>query len=203
MRSVVERWASDAPVSVIVGGLAPGTTEPLDARTKSSIRDHWTHVHEASGQPFDFGFFDQDGFVYDTEPPCRAVVAARMIRPERALPFLSHLHGAFYRDRRDVTDTETLCDLAADFGFDRGEFARQLDDAATRQMTHRDFTLSRELGISGYPTLVGHDGENLTAITVGYRPWEQIERGIESWLAGEASSSAHGRRGMREDSPKT
>ena len=45
------------------------TGHGMDEATKASIREHWEHVRDASGQPFDFAFFDRPRFVYDTEPP--------------------------------------------------------------------------------------------------------------------------------------
>src|SRR3712207_8936900 len=52
------------------------------------FRSHWEHVAELTGQPFEFAFFDRQGFVYDTEPACRAVATVREQRPELALPYL-------------------------------------------------------------------------------------------------------------------
>jgi len=177
-------------MALILGGLAPGTREPMDDRAKAVVREHWDHVHEASGQPFDYAFFDREGFTYTTEPPSRAVVTARRLDKEKAIPFLAHLHAAFYRDNQDVTDPEILCDQAASFGFEREEFALQLESDIACQETQQDFALARELGIRGFPCLVGHDGEKLTAITMGYQPWNKIGRAIEAWLASSQSPAA-------------
>ena len=80
---VVERYGSDMVIEPIMGGLRAGNTELLDAKGKEYIRGHWQHVHKASGQPFDFTFFDRDDFVYDTEPACRAVVTMRRLKPDQ------------------------------------------------------------------------------------------------------------------------
>ena len=69
---MLDRHGQHAELKIIVGGLRPGTTSPMDESDKSTIRSHWEHVNEASGQPFDYAFFDRDGFVYDTEPAARA-----------------------------------------------------------------------------------------------------------------------------------
>jgi len=116
---IVETFSEQLPVRLVLGGLSPGTEQALSDETKATIREHWDHVHEATDQPFDYGFFERDGFVYDTQPACQAVVTARRLDAGRALPFLAHLHGAFYRDNRDVTDNDTLYDVAGEFGFER------------------------------------------------------------------------------------
>src|SRR3712207_1860168 len=75
--AIRHRFADALPIRLIMGGLRPGTTKVMDAAAKRTIRTHWEHVQEASGQPFDFGFLDRDGFVYDTEPAAKAVVVVR------------------------------------------------------------------------------------------------------------------------------
>ena len=56
---------------------------------KDYIRNAWTQVNGATGQPFDFAFLERDGFVYDTEPACRAVVTVRRMMPKLALAFMA------------------------------------------------------------------------------------------------------------------
>jgi len=72
--AIRERFGRDLPIRLIMGGLRPGTTKPMTEAAKRTTREHWEHVHEASGQPFDFTFFEREGFVYDTEPAAKAVV---------------------------------------------------------------------------------------------------------------------------------
>src|ERR1700744_6137554 len=40
------------PVRVVMGGLRPGTETAMTEEAKLEIADHWTHVHEATGLPF-------------------------------------------------------------------------------------------------------------------------------------------------------
>jgi putative protein-disulfide isomerase len=191
IEAVAARFGPSLPVRLILGGLRPGTTEPLIAAGKRSIREHWQHVQELAGQPFDFGFFEREGFVYDTEPPCRAVVAARRLRPGAALGFLDHLHGAFYSRNQDITDATTLAGLAADFGFDPAEFEAVFAAAATREETRADFALGKRIGIGGFPALLAGGGDDAYSIvTLGYQPWGKIEPLVTSWLEHVAGTTA-------------
>lgn len=188
--SVAARFGAQAPVTLLVGGLAPGAARLMDDTNKVMVRGHWDHVHAATGQPFDYRFFEREGFVYDTEPACRAVVLVRRHMPDRVLAFLDSVHAAFYRDNRDVTGSETLGDLAAGCGLDHDAFTREFESEELRGETRDDFAFTRRLGISGFPALVGFDGDSLTPITVGYRPWEQVEGLIEAWISGRESTDA-------------
>lgn len=183
MESLAARFGEELPIRLILGGLRPGTTEVMDEAAKRTIREHWEHVHEASGQPFDHAFFDREGFVYDTEPACRAVVAVRRADAQAAPAFLRHLHQAFYTGNRDVTDRETLCALAGEFGLDRESFAKAFDDEETVAETRRDFAISRRAGVTGFPTLLaGSDADGYAIVTVGFRPRETVEALIATWL---------------------
>ena len=74
-----------------MGGLRAGNTSPMRPQDKDYIRNAWTQVNAATGQPFDIGFLERDGFVYDTEPACRAVVTVRRLMPKLALAFMGRV----------------------------------------------------------------------------------------------------------------
>ena len=184
IEAVQEHFSARLPLRLLLGGLAVGTTKVLKEAGKQDIRHHWEHVAELTGQPFDFDFFEREGFVYDTEPACRAVVAARRLRPDRALAFLSHLHRAFYTKNQHVTEQATLVDLAAEFGFERRQFELVSSAAETVEETRADFQTTRRFGIDGYPTLLAGDGEGSYSImTLGYQPQAKVEGMIAAWLA--------------------
>jgi len=185
MAQVCTKTEGQADLVVMLGGLRPFTDHAMTDKDKSYVRNHWEHVHEASGQPFDFGFFERDGFIYDTEPACRAVVAARRLGPNFAHPMLARLHKAFYAEGRDVTDSETLADLACEVGMQRDEFLREYMDDAARQETLADFNYAQRSQITGFPTLVGvAKDQTPVALTIGFRPWAQLEPALEQWLSG-------------------
>src|SRR4051812_16092040 len=85
-------------LEIVVGGLRAGGTEVLDAAGKQFRLTHWARVEAASGLPFNRdALMAREGFVYDTEPICRAVVAARRLGPEAPLlDVFRALQRAFY-----------------------------------------------------------------------------------------------------------
>jgi len=169
---------------LMVGGLRPFTDHTMTDKDKSYVRNHWEHVAEASGQPFDFEFFARDDFTYDTEPACRAVVAVRRIDPDLAPAMLARLHRAFYAENMDVTDAGVLAGLAAEIGVPLGDFQIAFEDDSTKQETLADFHYAQRSQISGFPTLIGiAEGQTPVALTIGFRPWENMEPALDQWLA--------------------
>lgn len=171
-----------APIRLVVGGLRAGETQPMDGKSKSYIRHHWEHVQSATGQPFDFGFFDRNGFVYDTEPACRAVVGVRNLAPGLTLGYFAAVQRAFYMDNRDVTAGAVLADVAHAAGIDRTAFETVIAAPEISEATRADFSLTHALGISGFPTVILEDDAAQAFLTIGYRPLEAVRTQLELWL---------------------
>ena len=79
------------PIRIIMGGLRPGAETPMTEEAKLEVGEHWVHVHEATGLPFNGAGMSAPGFIYDTDPAARAVVVARRDGEEMAAQFLGRI----------------------------------------------------------------------------------------------------------------
>jgi putative protein-disulfide isomerase len=182
--ALAERFEGRLDLQVVMGGLRAGNTTPMRTEDKAYIRDAWTQVGAASGQPFDFSFFDREAFVYDTEPACRAVVTARRLLPRLALPFMGRISQAFYAENRDMTSTEEIAAVAEEAGFEEQQFTDAFLGAEARNETFRDFLAAQELGIQGFPTLIaGSEAKGYALVTNGYRLLDDLLDPLERWWA--------------------
>jgi putative protein-disulfide isomerase len=172
------------PVKVVMGGLRPGTEQPMTAEAKHEVLGHWTHVHEATGLPFDEHALDREGFRYDTDPGARAVIVARRESEEMAVSYLARAQKAFYAEGRDVTSGEVLADLAEELGLDRAGFLAQWSSEEAKQETWRDYAISQRAGVTGFPTLIGGPNEAgvYGVVTRGYAPAEQVIGVLKAWI---------------------
>jgi putative protein-disulfide isomerase len=192
--TLAERFEGRMELQLVMGGLRAGHAAPMRAEDKAYIREAWTRVATASGQPFDFAFLEREGFVYDTEPACRAVVTARRLQPRMALPFMARIQQAFYAESRDMTSAEEIAAVAGEAGFEAQEFGDAFLDADTRNETFRDFLAAQELGIGGFPTLIaGSEKKGYALVTNGYRPLEDVLEPLERWWANGAPVTAVGK----------
>ena len=160
-------------LALMMGGLRPYTTEPMAPGRADEIFGHWAHVHEASGQPFapaPHTALHLPGFIYDTEPASRAVVAVRTLWPQHGWKFLHAVQKAFYAEGRNVTQPEVLADVAEAQGLPRAAFAMAFASQQVRDATRADFTQSQQWGIRGFPALVLDQGERLQLVCQGYLP---------------------------------
>lgn len=184
--AIEQHFRGRLPLRLVMGGLRAGQTRPMRDQDKDYIREAWKKVGAASGQPFVLSFFEREGFVYDTEPACRAVVAMRSRNPSRALAFLERIQTAFYAENRDVTSAEVLADLAAEEGEDRTKFSAAFLSPEVRNETFRDFLLAQEFGIQGFPTMIVGGGKQYALVASGFRPLDGIPEALDHWLSAQS-----------------
>ena len=169
----------ELPLLIVMGGLRPHTRESMSDTQRTDIRGHWHHVEEASSQAFNDALLMKPGFIYDTEPACRAVVTVRETGlADRAVSgFMKAVQAAFYRDARDVTDAQVLTDVAAEEGMDRGAFLAAFNSPQMREAVQGDFALTQSVGVRGFPALFAARGNELHSIVNGYAPAHLVEQG--------------------------
>ena len=64
------------------------------------------------------------------------------------------LFKAYFQDRRDVSDTEVLCDIAEAQGMDRAVAEQHLQNSALHSQTIDSDKAAREMGITGVPFFI-------------------------------------------------
>jgi putative protein-disulfide isomerase len=184
IEKIVARYGGGLPIRLVMGGLRAGNTKPMDQGMKEDIRGHWQHVSEQTGQEFDYSFFERDGFVYDTGPACRAVVAVRQISPGRELVFLKTLHEAFYKRGIDLTKGSELLRVAIEFGLDERVFSQYFSEEDCSRELVGDFNLVLNNGIRAFPALLGGtEVDGFMSITHGYRKYEELEPSLARLLS--------------------
>ncbi|NIF16714.1 DsbA family protein [Pantoea sp. Cy-639] len=178
---IAQAQAAGVATRLVPGGLRSGGSE-LDASTRKYILEHWQAVHDATGQAFRFEGAMPDGFVYDTEPACRALVAARELDESRVWGLLKLIQSAFYEQGVDVTRAPQLVELAVQAGYEREAFAQRFACHDTRAATTADFAWVQDLGIAGFPTLLAERNGQLALLTNGYQPLESLQPLLARWL---------------------
>lgn len=181
--AIKDAYAEQMKIALMLGGLRPGTIEPMTPQSRAEILHHWQDVHRMTGQPFAFEGALPEGFVYDTEPPCRAVIAVAAIDAETTFDYFKTVQAAFYAHGRDVTRPETLAALAWEQDIDGDLFLERFDSEDVRQLTRRHFEITRQTGVRGFPTVVLQNDGDGTLLTNGYRPFAELQPQIDKWLA--------------------
>ncbi|MEM0999725.1 MAG: DsbA family protein [Bacteroidota bacterium] len=176
------RYAGQAGFSVLLGGLRPGGRE-TNRDLGGFLGHHWHQVTELSGQPISHEILENADFVYDTEPPSRAVRCLRELDSPREYEFFQAIQEAFYVRNRDTNQLETYLELCQKMDIDEEAFAALYLSDEMRKATADDFLRARQLGISSFPTVLLRVNDEYHLVARGYARMASMDREIAETLA--------------------
>jgi putative protein-disulfide isomerase len=169
------------PLAVVLGGLRAYNKEVMPTALKNTLHHHWEEVAKRSGKPFGTGQFDREGYIYDTEPACRAVVTIRTHAAEHTLAMYHAVQHAFYAQGRDITQTAVLADVwqevretwvdsktTHDIDFSRDAFVEAFESDTIKTQTRNDFAMVQQWGIRGFPALIAVVNGEAQLVANGY-----------------------------------
>lgn len=175
-----EAYQDKAGFRVVVGGLRPNETEPMDEQLKDFLKHHWQEVNTRSGRPFAFDIMDRNDFVYNTEPACRAVVTARHLKPSAEFQFFKDVQFAFYAKNEDTHKIETYMAIAEKHGIDKEKYKTYFESDEAKKATQEDFVTSAEMGVRGFPTVILRLGDKWYLVTNGYNTFEAMNEALKT-----------------------
>ena len=183
---VISKYSDTAKISIVMGGLKVEDSIFINKKVKKLISKNWVTVMDKTGQTFAVDSINNlpEG-EYNSEPPCRAVVTMRELKPEVAYSFYKDLHMAMYRHTKNNTDPKLFSNLARHYGVTIDEFTQSYNSEEMKARTQLDFEYSKKSGVLGFPAFVLKDDEGLFVLNQGYKSYEMIEKGIDGWLKGE------------------
>lgn len=180
LKDVMEHFKDQLNFEVVMGGLRPYNKETM-SDLKSFLTHHWEDVNKASGQEFNYKILDRQDLAYDTEPPCRAVVAVRQMDGTKAIPFFKESQKLFYKENMDMNDTESYIPTIQKLGLDPGTFRSLFESDNLKQLVKEDFAKANALGANSFPTLL-LKADEVQLLSKGYRKSEVLIPIIESYL---------------------
>lgn len=165
----------DLPFRIVLGGLRPGpNAREVDDRMAASLAHHWHDVAERSGQPFDTSLLETTGWLYDTEPACKAVVVMRQIDETLAWPIFKRIQRLFYADGVVPLGRSELEPVVGDFDVDANDYWSTFESDLATKATWRDFAQVHKWGIGGFPTVIYRNGDQGHVVTRGYTTAERM-----------------------------
>jgi putative protein-disulfide isomerase len=188
--SIIDTYQDALQLALVMGGLRPGTIEPVTQQFREEMFLHWHEVERRTGQTFTFEGAMPDGFVYDTEPASRAVVVVAELNPPARFLFLQALQAAFYVEQQDVTRAQTLVALAHEQDIDKTQFLESFESEDMKQRTQMHFDQTQQAGIRGFPAAVLQNDTGFTLLTYGYAPLDALTPKIDAWLATPAAPAS-------------
>ncbi len=166
----------------VLGGLRGEASDPMSDELMNLVRGAWMRIEETTGQPFNHDLWKNHRPLATTLPACRAVAAARVLKPEREWDFMVGMFKAYFTDAMDPTREETHLAVAEAVGFDPSDFERSLNSQGSMDALNADLQTTRLYGITGFPSVVLTLGEGASSylISPGYQPIEGLRKAINA-----------------------
>jgi putative protein-disulfide isomerase len=126
---------------------------------------------------------DESDWYPSSEKPAIALCVFKDFFPELAVPFAADLQYALHEEGRDLTDDEAYRHLLEKYGIPAEDFYEKLHSPVFKAKAYEEFALVKELGITGFPTLLLQVSESRAyLLNRGYADYDTLRAAIERTL---------------------
>lgn len=190
IRSLFEKYNGKFDFETLSGGMIPiESTQPIGS-IADYIKDAYKTVEETTGIVFGQDFLwhinypDLSDWRPNSEMSAIAMSILKESFPERSIEFASDLQHALYFEGRDLTDPEAYRHLLEQYQLDPDLFYARLKSEEYKEKAYYDFSLIKQLNVTGFPTLFIQTNESkLYMISRGYSDQKSIEKRIQDVMA--------------------
>jgi putative protein-disulfide isomerase len=170
--------AADCDFDIISGGMVLGERAGLiEKQMGEYILNAIPRVEEYSGIQFGDAHKKQiaAGTLYQSSLlPSMALCAFKLHYPDKAITFAGSMQYAFFHEGKSLEDDSTYIELIAPFNISKETFLQQLHSDEIRYAAQQDFQYANEMGITGFPAVVGIKNEKYYLLARGFQPFDQL-----------------------------
>jgi len=190
---VIEKIANDYKMQLDIDVLSGGMILPEKpvhiSATASYIANAYKNVEELTGITFGKDYLwhinnpDDSDWYPHSEKAAIAMCIFKEFYPERAIEFSADLQYALHYEGRDLTDNEAYLHLLEKYSIQPEIFFEKLASEPYKEMAYYEFSLMKQLQVTGYPCVFIQTGElKFMMVASGYTDYETLKGRIESVL---------------------
>ena len=174
---------------VLTGGMIV-TDKPVHiSATAGYIQKAYKNVEELTGAKFGadylwhiFNFEDSDWYPH-SEKPAIAMCIFKDFYPDRSIEFAADLLYALHFEGRDLTDDEAYRHLLDKYSIRPEIFYERLASQEYKDKAYYEFSLVKQLKVSGYPAVFLQTGElKFHLLANGYTNYETLKTRLNNAL---------------------
>ena len=190
---VIQQIARDfkdmVETEVLSGGMIV-TDKPVHiSATAGYIQKAYKNVEELTGAKFGadylwhiFNFEDSDWYPH-SEKPAIAMCIFKDFYPDRSIEFAADLLYALHFEGRDLTDDEAYRHLLDKYSIRPEIFYERLASQEYKEKAYYEFSLVKQLKVSGYPAVFLQTGElKFHLLANGYTNYETLKTRLNNAL---------------------
>ncbi|KLK99443.1 dithiol-disulfide isomerase [Bacillus pumilus] len=187
LRRFKEQYGHYFHFQTVLGGLLEkwhgGPIDPANGIYKpADVAGHWREVGEHSRMPID-GSLMIDNPVQSSYPPSRVFKVIQKNHDDAlAYTFLRRAREALFAFNQNISDITVLIDIVNDLGLNGDVIVHEAELPSGQELLNQDFTLVRDLGARGFPTIIFVNEENKGVKITGGRSLEVYVEGLKQAL---------------------
>ena len=190
IKNIWQRYNQAFDFETLSGGMIPENATRHIGVIAPYIRDAYKTVEQTTGVKFGEDFLwhirnpDLSDWFPNSEMPAIAMAIFREKFPAATIGFAADLQDALYSEGRDLTDKEAYRHLVEKYDMDADDFYSKLADPAYKEKAHYDFSLVKQLGVTGFPCVfLQLEESKLYMIARGFSDSSSIEKRISNIVA--------------------
>lgn len=179
IEQLFEKYRANMHFEIFSGGMITGDRVGPIGQVAAYIKEAHKTVEDTTavsfGEAFLKGVLDEGSTVFSSVPPSLALSVFKMHQKEQAIPFAGTLQKAIYHDGIDPNDYEQYGKLAEQYGLDGKVFVEQMKSSQATALMEKEFKITHEAGVQGFPTMVAAVGNEMYVLTRGWAPFEKLD----------------------------
>lgn len=187
---LARNYKNQVETEALSGGMIL-TDKPVHiGATAGYIQGAYKQVEELTGAEFGsdylwhiFNSDDSDWYPH-SEKPAIAMCIFKEYYPDRSIEFAADLQYALHYEGRDLTDDEAYRHLLEKYSIQPEIFYKRLQSDEYKKMAHYEFSLVKQLQVTGYPAvLLQTDELKFHLLARGFTDYDTLEKRLLAALA--------------------
>ena len=189
IKKIAADYKSVMQTDVLSGGMIL-PEKPVHISTSAGyILNAYKNVEELSGIKFGEDYLwhiknsDDSDWYPNSEKPAIAMCIFKEFYPERAVEFAGDLQYALHYEGRDLTDDEAYRLIIEKYSIQPEIFYEKLKSETYKEMAYYEFSLMKQLQVTGYPCVFVQTGElKFNMVARGYTDYDTLKERIDNIL---------------------
>lgn len=184
-----DEYSTKLEMEVLSGGMIPVESAHHIGRIATYIKNSYQQVEELTGAKFGEDYLwhinnpDLSDWYPHSEKAAIAMAVFRDYHPSLTVPFAGQLQKALFQEGRDLTDDEAYRHLLEKYSIPAEEFYAKLHSEEYKDKAYYDFSLCRQLQVTGFPAVFLQTGElKFYLLARGYTDYETLRGRLEAVL---------------------
>lgn len=189
IKKIADEYKATMPCDVLSGGMILPEV-PVHIRTSAGYILHaYKTVEELTGIQFGEDYLwhiknpEESDWYPHSEKPAIAMCIFKEFYPDRAVEFAGDLQYALHYEGRDLTDNEAYRHLLEKYSIQPEIFYEKLQSEAYKEMAYYEFSLMKQLQVTGYPCVFVQTGElKFQMVARGYTDYDTLKGRVDAVL---------------------